>query len=100
MSLLNTVVAFLKREPVAVWGTVAAVILGILPSLGVPASDLRYVGAALALAGIPVVRSQVSPAAALKALLAQRVASSNPPAAVKVLTPPARPVSPEPPSAA
>jgi hypothetical protein len=68
-SFFSKVVDVLKKEPVAVWGVVLAAILGLLPLVGVPASTVVAIGAVLSLLGIPVVRGQVTPLAALEALI-------------------------------
>lgn len=66
------VVAVLRREPVAVWGVVAAAGLGVLTAAGVPARDVSLVGTLLPLLGVPVVRRKVTPTAALKALVSRK----------------------------
>ncbi len=61
MSILKKIVAFLKKEPVSVWGTVFAAVLGVLSQAGLSAGVVSAIAAALSLLGIPVVRSKVSP---------------------------------------
>lgn len=64
LNLVRRVVARLRREPVAVWGSLLAIVLGVLPVVGVPAATVTWVGVAASLLGVPVVRSKVSPTGA------------------------------------
>jgi hypothetical protein len=68
--LLTLVATKLRHEPVAVWGVVLAAAIGILRGAGVDANVVDTITAVATLVGIPVVRRKVTPAAALKALLA------------------------------
>jgi hypothetical protein len=66
----------LKHEPVTVWGVVIAAVLCLLPAVGIPAGVITAISTVATLAGIPLVRGQVSPMTALRALALGDVASS------------------------
>lgn len=72
--------AFLKREPVAVWGVVLGAVVNALPLAGVDAHVTEVVASAITLAGIPLVRNKVSPVVLVKALLEHKVPDSTAPA--------------------
>lgn len=69
-SLTKKVVSLVEKEPVAVWGVVAAAVLNaVAPLLHLHAGQIQAVATGLGLVGIPVVRSKVSPAQAVKAVV-------------------------------
>lgn len=61
---MSKILAFLKHEPVAVWGTVLAALIGVLAAVGVPSHVIEVITAVASVLGIPVVRSQVTPTVA------------------------------------
>lgn len=83
--LLGLVWNKLLHEPVAVWGTVLAAIMGVLSQYGVSAGTVQIIGSVAAFLGIPIVRGFVSPVQALKELAAAQVAVDTSPAVVPAL---------------
>lgn len=58
---MSKVLAFIRSEPVAVWGSLLAALIGVLAAVGVPSTVIEVITAVASVLGIPVVRSQVSP---------------------------------------
>lgn len=66
----NFIVAVIKHEPVALWGILAAVVLQVVLPLIHASWIVSEIPVVLTILGIPIVRSRVSPAQALAAVVA------------------------------
>lgn len=62
--MLRTILTKLRHEPVAVWGALLALLVGVLHARGVSDDLLATVTGAASLLGVPVLRSMVTPVVA------------------------------------
>jgi hypothetical protein len=66
-ALFKAILARLRAEPVAVYGSILSALLVILASAGVSADTIALIVTIAGVLGIPITRAQVTPAKTAKA---------------------------------